>query len=784
MSIEMEELSRLLQNQPKNSSLLKQLGNYYLSNGFYKQARDEYHLASIFSPRIISEIMMEYENYIAKKPEDIQARLALISFCIANFDIETATLDLEELLEIDPNNLQAYNILGKIYINNERVDDALALLENAMENNVADISISEMLAYVYLEKQRFEEAIRFYEDLPQNKNMLRRLAELYQRTGSLEKSAEKYFLMFQADPEVINEVISKLEELLSKNVSSIKIREYLSELYSRALKPEFAVKNLLEILRICPEKSDEIISKMKYLLKSYPLHPQATLALAETLAQKGNFSEAVEEYYKLIKNDPSVADNAVEGCKKIIAKFPEQFLGRQFLIETYLSQERISDALAEIKILLLSYPESSDWVIPKCREYSKKYPELRECLGYAYLAKGEYLNATQEAEALILQDKNNVSGLLLLAETLIAQKHCRKALDVLSKALKQSPFDPLIHKKYKTAKLKELELEAEQIKKRITEDEWKVSLHCDLGKIYLLQGLKEEALRELQISLKDAQKASQVHSLLGTFYRNEGLYDQSLDAFRKSLNLVQNGNEEMQSKIKFNMSLTYEAQGNVRPAIKMLDEIGQVDIDFPGLRQKLIYLKNTSMSSLQNKSLLLLIKDIESKSLLGICGREPKKSNGRQTLSVSFGQNYNISGLQFFVKGMTEASLEEFNLAVQLDPQYIAGINNMSVAMLMLKMDLESLNKLNTAHDIDPGSAIVLNNLGVANILTGNYEEAAKKLNEALHFDPEYNSIKLNLGDALYLSGKIKEAIDTYLDIPPYDLAYDFARQRLEYKIV
>ena len=81
------------------------------------------------------------------------------------------------------------------------------------------------------------------------------------------------------------------------------------------------------------------IVKLKDILKSYPTHPEATLALAEVLSHKGNYSEAVEEYYNLIKSKPDYTEKAMEGSKNIIKKFPGQFLARQFLIENYLKEE-------------------------------------------------------------------------------------------------------------------------------------------------------------------------------------------------------------------------------------------------------------------------------------------------------------------------------------------------------------------------------------------------------------------------------------------------------------
>ncbi len=784
MNVELDELTKLLQKNPNNSDILQKIGKYYLVNGYYKQAREEYHLARFFSPRITSQIMLDHEEVLAENPKDIQARLSLTSFCLSFGDYDSAVLELEELLDFEPQNLQAYNLLGKIYIKQDRTDDAMALLEKAFSLNVKDLSISEMLASVYFEKGRLEEAIQFYEELPSDKKNLRILAELYQRVGKIEKSAEKYYKMYDLDPEVSSEVQLKLEDLLLRNISSVVIREFLAEIYAKTMKPDLAVKKFSEIIKISPEKSEEVINRFKQLLKNYPLNPEITLALAENLAQRGSYSEAIEEYYKLIRSKPDLIDKAIQGCKNIIAKFPDQYLAREFLIETYLLQEKIEDAIQEIKTLLNIYPDSADWIVTKCKDLSKRYQNLRECLGYAYIAKGDFSLANLEAENLLAQDKQNIPALLLLSNIFLKQKLCRKAAETLHKALEQSPYNPKIHQSYRDARIKELELEAEQIKKRLTEDEWKISLHLDLGKNAIARGEKDEALRELQIASKDTQRASTTYSLLGTFYRNEGLYDQSLDAFRKALQFASSDQTDQLFKIKFGMALTYEAQGQVRYAIKLLEEIEQENMDFPGLKQKIKHLKSSSLMSLQNKTLALVIRDIAAKDLIGLWGREIKKAGPRQNLSVSFGQNYNNSGIEFFLKGMISAAEEEFSLAAQLDPHYSAGINNLGVAQLISKKGKDALINLKSAYDNDPGLAVVQSNLGLALFINNLPNEAEYKLSKAIETDPELSAAKINLADVYYSNGKVKEAIELYAQVPAYDILYDLAQQRLLYKTI
>jgi len=782
MNPELEELKKSLKEAPQNAELLLQLGSYYLKSGYFKQAKEQYYLATLFNPHLQTPILLEHEKYIDTHPQKIQARLSLISFYLNCGDLDPAILELEELLEIDPKNVIAYNVLGRILIKQERFDEALALLEHALKLGIRDTQISEMLASLYLEKGRLAEAIQFYEELPHSIQNLRTLAELYTRIGKFNRAADKFREMYEQDREVLTEVIRKLEELLLKDETSVPVREILSEAYNKNLKPERAVSCLQQILKLDPQKIDKIINTLKQILKNYPGFPEANLALAEALTSKGLYSEAIEEYSRLVKHRPEYLKEALAGCQIILKKYPQQFLARQFMIDSYLAQNNYPEAFAEMKALLSFYKEGADWVIGKCREILKSEPKAREILGLAFLAKGDTSRAALEAETLLSSDRNSIPALLLLGETFLNQKLSRRAVETLNRALELDPYNIEIHKKYKEAREKELELELEGLKRRLAEDEWKVSLHLDLAKIYLSLNVREEALRELQSALRDQQRAPFVYYLMGNFHREEGRFDLAVSAFKKALEF--SGLDlEMAKKFKFSLALAYEAQGLLKKSIKQFEEILQEDYDYPGLKEKIKFLKGSSLASVQNKMLVAVRQDISGKAITSFWGREARSSYKKPTLAVSFGQNYHLSGLEYFMKGMLPAAQEEFALSVQLDPNFLPGINNLGVVYLVSLKFEEALHKFREAFALEPASAIVSNNLGLTYNLMGNLAEAQKWLEKAAAVDKDLAAAQLNLADLYYSQNQAQKAIAIYLKIPATDVLGEAAQKRLLYKV-
>ncbi len=784
MIVELEDLKKNLNANPKDSATLKNLGWLYLRDGYYKQARESYSLAALFNPRLVSEILIDYERVLDKNSKDLQARLSVISLLLSWSFIDNAVLELEELLDLFPDNLTAFNILGRIYIKQEKLDDTLVLLSRAISLGIKDTQISEMLASVYLEKGMYREAISFFEELPRNKNTLRTLAELYARTNDFDRSAEKYNEMFESDPEVSSEVILKLEELESKGENSLRIKEILMGIYGRCMQPDNAVTKLREILNAFPQKLEEIVGQLKKILKNYPGHPEASLLLAEALTAKGSYSESIEEYTKLIKGRPQLLDRAVKGCREILKKYPEQFLARQFLVEAYISQENFKDALAQLKAILDHYPEGAEWVIVKCREIIKKEPKARIVIGYAHLAKGDYSRASLEAESVLMQDKSSILALNLLGSVYINQGLCRKAVETFARALEIDPFNLDTQKKYTESRKKELLLEAESIKKRMADDEWKFSLHLDLAKIYNTINQREDALREAQIATRDMKRAPFAYLVMGELYHEEGRFDLATSILKRGLENPTPDLADLVKKIKFALALSYESQGLIKKSIEILEEILQEDFEFPNLADKIKFLKASSLSSIQNKMLAAIPAFLDNPMIIGFWGRESKAGGKKQTLNVSFGQNYNTSGLNYFARGMYQAAQEEFTLCAQLDPNFAAGINNLGLTHLISKRYEEALHRFRDAFEIDPSAAVISSNLGLTYYLLGNLPEAQKWLEKGAAVNRELSAAQINLGDIFIKQNQSQYAIESYRKVSNCDILYNAAQRRLWGRVI
>ncbi|MFH1386789.1 MAG: tetratricopeptide repeat protein [bacterium] len=775
--MELAEARKKLRDDPNDPLALRVAARHYLKEGSYKQAQNCFVQAVETNPHLLPEILLDYERAIVKEAEKVGPRLSLSGFYLQADDTESAVIELEELVEVDPKNVEGYNILGRIYIYQEKIDEAITLLEKAIAFEVKDVRLTETLAGAYLGKGRLKDAVAFYEELlnhkPGDKQTLRILGELYTRLEEYNQAAEKYAAMFSEDPEVVREVIQRLEELLRRVEGNLNIRLILSDIYMKTLNPDAAVAKLNELIKLEQSMLGEAISRLKNILKNYPGHPTASLALAEALARQGNYSEAVENYRLLLKGKPDLIEPVIAGYNAVLEACPEQVLARAYLGEAFLAQNKYQEALTEFHKMIEADPSGADMVIKKCREILKAKPKIllaHVVLGQAYLAKGEFQRAAAHAESVIASDKNFTAAYLLQGEANVHLGVLRKASQAIKTALVIEPHNLGVHEKYRNIKEKELELDIASEKD-----------HFVLTKLYWQKGDKEKAIREAQAAQKNPITAAAAYNFLGNIFRSEGRFDLAAEQYNLGLEKA----DVLHSKIiRFNLGTTFEAQGEVKKAIKIYETIMQEDLDFGGLKKRIKQLKGTSIISMRDLPLQAVLAAPGSQEIVALWGKEPRpaRSVANEEVSVSFGQEHNTSGFEFFMKGMLAAAEEEFRLAVQLDSQFAAALNNLGVALLKEGKIDDGRLRFAAAVQNNPGSSIYQNNLGAALFLAGKVERAQEVLEKSYELDPEASATALNLGDVYYWQKEVSKAISLYRQVGDFDPLSDLARQRLLHK--
>ena len=226
---DLAEVRKRLNENPSDARALRAAARYYLEEGSYKQAQNCYAQAVNNDPRIFPGVRLDYEARIEAQPEKTGPRLSLAGFLLAVDEEDSALLEIEELLELEPKNVEAYNVLGRIYVKRDRIDEAITLLERSIAEGVRDVSLTEILAAAYLGKgpdRRGGQVLR--RDRRPETGRQADAADI-RRTlhaaGELQPGRALIPEMFSDDPEVVREVIQRLEDLLRQVEGNMEIRE-------------------------------------------------------------------------------------------------------------------------------------------------------------------------------------------------------------------------------------------------------------------------------------------------------------------------------------------------------------------------------------------------------------------------------------------------------------------------------------------------------------------------------------------------------------------------------
>jgi tetratricopeptide (TPR) repeat protein len=123
-----------------------------------------------------------------------------------------------------------------------------------------------------------------------------------------------------------------------------------------------------------------------------------------------------------------------------------------------------------------------------------------------------------------------------------------------------------------------------------------------------------------------------------------------------------------------------------------------------------------------------------------------------------------------------DEAIDQFQMAVNIDPGFAEAQNNLSVALTKKGRTEEAIAHLQTVLKWYPGEAKAHYNLGNALLQKGELNAAIAAYERALSIQPRYADARYNLGIALEQNGRVDEAIAQYQktlqDKPDYAEAY------------
>ena len=136
--------------------------------------------------------------------------------------------------------------------------------------------------------------------------------------------------------------------------------------------------------------------------------------------------------------------------------------------------------------------------------------------------------------------------------------------------------------------------------------------------------------------------------------------------------------------------------------------------------------------------------------------------NKALAIKPDYAEAYYNMGNALKAQGQLEEAIEAYNKALAIKPDYAEAYSNMGITLQEQGKLEEAIEAYNKALAIKPDYADAYNNMGVALEAQGQLEEAIEAYNKALAIKPNYAEAYYNMGVTLHEQGKLEEAIEAY----------------------
>lgn len=514
-----------LEQDPNYTEARYQLGLAYLKTGKLEQAKKELRKVQLLDPSRGS------------------VELDLASINLINSKYEEAKENINRFLSGHEKNSRSQQYLGLIRQARGNLSDAEKLFKEALELDPENVDVRLSLARLYLIQEQNDLARDVLNnslaDFSENKNIYQMLATVEARSGNRAAALDAYEQVIRLDPDSLEAYF--FAGMLSLDDGDLaKAKHYVNELEVRF--PDHpAGKRLSGMLSYLEGDYEGAATALRKSLKGLPdLAGYYFLGLAEFHLK--NYELALNQFQQALDINP------------------DHLQSRVLLGMTLLRQERLEDSIYQLSQVLLA---------------DDRLPVAHNAIGTAYLAKGEYDNATKHFDRAIslnprLADPHLKKGLLnlsrsdskgaeleleqalevapeslntrfLLASLYLKQHNYQGVIDLLEPALDGSTRDALLYNYMAAAYLAQKKIpngiEALQNAKAAKEDY--LAPYFNLANAYLIQKKYALAEQEYKSLLKIAPENPKALIALASLQELNG----DLDAAKKSYERARATNE-------------------------------------------------------------------------------------------------------------------------------------------------------------------------------------------------------------------------------------------------
>ncbi len=726
------------------------------------------------------------ETIAKDNPEDIDKQIALAQLYERLERYDKAMLTLEAIRDKNPENAKPYYLLAQMSLKKNQPDQAKKVLLNAEKAGALDSGLFRMHAMILHRQGDSESALKYFqkavevatEDNRQinqmiladyhsflknykaaqeiletiiaedstKKGLRSKVVELFLAQGEFDQAKSSVDALLQEDSgDARGHFLKGLMMMQEKDVTDA--REHFSK--AKELAPNSAENQFLYGLTFLEESQDISITEIGEALKKNPNMIKARMALAELLANKGEFQESLAELDTVIEKRP--ADTKVRALR----------------ISVLLKLNNPEAALADAKLLVETEPEVS-WHVFRLAEI--------------YFATREYDKALPLYKQLEVEKPESVQVLNRIVGIYMLQKEQDKALAAADTFLARYPDNPkaVIVKAKVYLSQGYLDL-AENILLPVADKGEDVTVLAMTAELYKAKKNGEKAVQYYQKALELVPDNIGIMMKIADFHLNSGDHPEAIKYYEKVLEqkddflpamnnlayLYGESGENLERALELASSASRKLPGNpnvadtlgwiyvLKKAYSQAEPYLQIAIDAKPDNPIIMY--HMGMLRLQQKNMQAAEELLTGAIQKGIRGKELTAAN---EALAALGQSK--KKLQ---KAVSEKEMGNATQAIALFEEILdsEGFNSLAAADLAMlyveenKDITKALELAQKAYDTQPVNPHFADALGWVYYHKGSLLMAKQYIEQAIAKDETYGTAHIHLG-AVYLKNGEPEA--------------------------
>jgi tetratricopeptide (TPR) repeat protein len=552
--------------------------------------------------------------------------------------------------------------------------------------------------------------------------------------------------------------------------------------------------------------------ELQTAIQQKPDSVSSHFALGTLLESERKFGQSEEEFHLAVKIDPHFTSGAIKlsqvliyegkpqaavGCLEDAVKQapPDQIESAQAALGmTYAQNGEIERALATLRDLVISHPDSADPHFNLGSLYARDgqakneaaaVTEFREALRLdasmdaARLALGRLLisaNKSSDALPVLLEytdrQPKDAQGFYTLALAYQGLNQADAAVNALQRATVLDPKDPIIHFQLgmlltNTGKA-DAAIQQLEAAERINPSD--LQTHQQLALLLEKTGEKERARLErnrLAALKSNSDKENAIARFNGEAndYLAAGNAKAASESYRRALQL-----NPRDAKLRYNLSLALDQLGDFASEQKELEKTVELDPNLAVAQNQLglLALRSSQRNEAERRFKEALAIDprfSEAQSNLGVLYSQQGKNAEAESLFQAAIKNdakntkaYVNYGLLMAQQGAYAEAEQQLRRAVGVDSNYADAYAALGMLQAKRGSGAEAVKNFQKAVMLEPGSAQAHLNLGIALVDQFDRPAAFKEFSDAARLDPKLAAAHFNLGRFFFETGKYEDA--------------------------